>query len=52
MTSRSGWNLWVAMISRWVWVEPMGVASGCGHKEIDFLILPIPTTLVSANFFH
>ena len=35
---------------RWVWVVSMGVASGCGCKEIDFLILPIPSPLVSAIF--
>ena len=37
---------------RWMWVESMGVASGCGCKEvyIDFLILLIPTPLVSVLF--
>ena len=35
---------------RWVWVESMGVASGCGCKKVDFLILLIPTPLVSALF--
>ena len=36
---------------RYVWVESMGVASGCGCKEvIDFLILLIPTSLVSILF--
>ena len=35
-----------------MWVESMGVASGCGCKEyIDFLILLIPTPLVSVLFF-
>ena len=47
------------------WVECMGVASGCGEQEvgvasgsgwnlwrcIDFLILLIPTPLVSVNLF-
>ena len=28
----------------------MGVASGCGCREIDFLILPIPSPLVYAIF--
>ena len=28
----------------------MGVATGCGFKEIDFLILLIPTPLVSVLF--
>ena len=28
----------------------MGVASGCGCKEIDFLILPIPSPVVTAIF--
>ena len=40
------------------WVECMGVASGCGEQEvgvvlrryIDFLILLIPTPLVSVLF--
>ena len=33
--------------SKWVWVESMGVASGCGvRRYIDFLILLIPTPLV------
>ena len=35
------------MVSRWIWVESTGVASGCCCKEvyIDFLILLIPTPL-------
>ena len=37
------------------WVESMGVATGCGCKEvrryIDFLILLIPTPLVSILFY-
>ena len=36
----SGWNLWV-------WLECIGVVSGCCCKEVDFLIiLLIPTPLV------
>ena len=37
----SGWNVWVwlvGVVSRrwesWEWVESMGVASGCGCKEV------------------
>ena len=41
---------------RWVWVETMGVASGCGCKEviyyIDFLIILILTPLVSVLFLQ
>ena len=33
---------------RWMWVESMGVASGCCCKEV--LILLIPTPLVSVFF--
>ena len=41
---------------RWVWVESIGVANGCKEvyrfphirRYIDFLILLIPTPLVSA----
>ena len=34
-------------------MEYMGVASGCGCKEIiDFLILLLPTLLVSALFIY
>ena len=34
-------------------MESMGVASGCGCKEvIDFLILLIPTPLVSVIFLQ
>ena len=29
----------------------MGVATGCGCKEVDFLILLIPTPLVSVLFY-
>ena len=36
---------------RWVWLEYMGVVSGYGcRRYIDFLILLIPTPLVSALF--
>ena len=39
------------VVSRWVWLESMGVVSGCGCKGyIDFLILLIPTPLESALF--
>ena len=35
MASGSGWNLWVSVVSRrWMWVESMGVTSGCGFKEV------------------
>ena len=39
------------MVSRrWMWVESMDVASGCGCKGYkDFLILLIPTALVSVH---
>ena len=45
----SGWNLWV-------WLECIGVVSGCCKevyiKLLDFLsILLIPTPLVLGNFF-
>ena len=34
----SGWNVWVWLVGvvsrRWEWVESMGVATGCGFKEI------------------
>ena len=34
----SGWNVWVWLVGvvsrRWVWVESMGVATGCGCKEV------------------
>ena len=37
---------------RRVWVESMGVATGCGvRRYIDFLILLIPTPLVSVLFY-
>ena len=38
MASESGWNLWAESIGvvsrRWVWVESMGVSSGCDCKEV------------------
>ena len=40
VASGSGWNLWV-------WVESMGVVV---RRYIDFLILLIPTPLVSVLF--
>ena len=34
----SGWNVWVWLLDvvsrRWVWVKSMGVATGCGCKEV------------------
>ena len=33
VASESGWNLCVVS-RKWVWVESMGVASGCGCKEV------------------
>ena len=45
----------MGVVSRkWMWVESMCVACGCGCKElysyIDFLILLIPTPLLSVLF--
>ena len=37
----------MGMINRWMWVESMGVVV---RRYIDFLILLIPATLVSAPF--
>ena len=38
VASGSGWNLWVWLLGvvsrRWEWVESMGVATGCGCKEV------------------
>ena len=35
MASGSGWNIWMGVVSkRWMWVESMGVAGGCGCKEV------------------
>ena len=47
------WNVWVWLVGvvsrRWVWLVGVGEIYGCGCKEvIDFLILLIPTPLVSA----
>ena len=47
--------MWVesmgAVSRRWMWVESMGVASGMVvRRYIDFLILLIPTPLVSVLF--
>ena len=37
---------------RWMWVESMGVATGCGCKEVyRFLHINIPTPLVSVLFW-
>ena len=54
----SGWNVWVwlvgVVVRRWVWLVGVGGIYGCGHKEvyyIDFLILLIPTPLVSVLFY-
>ena len=33
MATGSGWNLCVVS-RKWVWVESMGVSSGCGCKEV------------------
>ena len=51
----SGWNVcvWlVGVVSRkWVLLVGVGGIYGCGCKEVhDFLILLIPTPLVSAIF--
>ena len=47
----SGWNVLVWLVGvvsrRWVWVESMGVVA---RRYIDFLILLIPTPLVSVLF--
>ena len=52
----SGWNVWVWLVGvvsrRWVWLVGVGGIYGCGCKEvIDFLILLIPTPLVSVLFY-
>ena len=52
----SGWNVWVWLVGvvsrRWEWVESMGVATGCGFKEIyRFPHTTYPSTpLVSVLF--
>ena len=40
----------MGVVSRWVWVESMGVARGCKRGYINFLILLIPTCFVSVLF--
>ena len=53
MASRSGWNLWVWLAeggcgwNLWVWL--VGVVA---KRYIDFLILLIPTPLVSVLFLR
>ena len=50
MASGSGWNLWVWLAgggcgwNLWVWLVGVVV-----RRYIDFLILPIPTPLVSVQ---
>ena len=34
VVSGSEWNLWVWLAGAWMWVESMGVASGCGCREV------------------
>ena len=56
----SGWNVWVWIVGvvsrRWVWLVGVGGIYGCGYwgvvvrRYIDFLILLIPTPLVSVLF--
>ena len=50
----SGWNVWVWLVGvvsrRWVWLVGVGMATGCGCKEV--LILLIPTPLVSVLFLQ
>ena len=42
VASGSGWNLWVWLVGVVVrrWVESMGVASGCGCKEVYRFLIP------------
>ena len=61
----SGWNVWVWLVGmvsrRWVWLVGVGGIYGCGYwvwllgvvvrRYIDFLILLIPTPLVSVLFY-
>ena len=61
----SGWNVWVWLVGvvsrRWVWLVGVGKIYGCGYwvwllgvvvrRYIDFLILLIPTPLVSVLFY-
>ena len=48
----SGWNVWVWVVGvvsrRWVWL--VGVGGVVLRRYIDFLILLIPTPLVSVLF--
>ena len=57
----SGWNVWVWLVGvvsrRWVWLVGVGGIYGCAwllgvvlRRYIDFLILLIPTPLVSVLF--
>ena len=40
VSRRREWVESMGVVSRrWVWVKSMGVDSGCGCKEVDFLIL-------------
>ena len=52
----SWWNVWVWLVGvvsrRRVWVESMGVASGCGFKEVDRFILLIPILLLYLLFLQ
>ena len=51
VASRNGWNLWVWLAGGgFGWNLWVSVASGCGCKEVDFLMLLIPTPLVSVLF--
>ena len=40
----------MCVVIRWVWLECIGVVSGCVRRYLDFLILLIPTPLVLALF--
>ena len=51
MASESGWNLCVVS-RKWVWVESMGVASGCGCKEVyRFPHITYPYSSCTISFF-
>ena len=52
----SGWNVWVWLVGvvsrRWEWVESMGVATGCGCKEVyRFPHTTYPLLLLYLLFF-
>ena len=52
----SGWNVWVWLVGvlsrRWVWVESMGVVSGCGCKEVYLFLQQHPYfLLIKKNVF-